>query len=72
MSIPDKLYVYVALLTTETKHIAATKAIKEILWLKGLIGELRILQKIVKVQCDSSSAIYLSKNSVHHKKTKHT
>ena len=39
--------------------------------MKGLIVELGMSQKIVDVFCDSSSAIYLSKNPAHHEKTKH-
>lgn len=58
--------------TIEAEYKIATEAIKEALWLKGLISELGVNQKTVKVYCDSSSAIYLSKNPTHHeKKTKH-
>ena len=59
------------LLTTEAKYTATIEAIKEALWLKGLVIELRLNQKLVPVYCDSSSAIHLSKNSAHHEKTKH-
>lgn len=61
----------VALSITEAKYTAAIEAIKEALWLKGLIVELGIKQETVEVYCDSSSAIYLSKNPGHHEKTKH-
>ena len=61
----------VALSTTESKYTAATEAVKEALWLKGLIEELGMSQKTVEVHCDSSSAIYLSKNPAHHERTKH-
>lgn len=36
-----------------------------------MIVELGIKQETVEVYCDSSSAIYLSKNTTHHEKTKH-
>ena len=61
----------VALSTTEAEYTAATEAVKEALWMKGLIAELGVSQKTVDVFCDSSSAIYLSKNPAHHEKTKH-
>ena len=60
-----------ALSTTEAEYTAATKAVKEALWLKGLVIELGLNQKSVPVYCDSSSAIHLSKNPAHHEKTKH-
>ncbi|KAH9724032.1 hypothetical protein KPL70_007344 [Citrus sinensis] len=61
----------VALSTTEAEYTAAAEAVKEALWLKGLVSELGMSQKTVDVFCDSSSAIYLSKNPAHHEKTKH-
>ncbi|KAH9647652.1 hypothetical protein KPL70_025267 [Citrus sinensis] len=61
----------VALSTTEVEYTAAAEAVKEALWMKGLIAELGVSQKTVDVFCDSSSAIYLSKNPAHHEKTKH-
>ena len=61
----------VTLSTTKAEYTTATKAVKKALWLRGLIAELGIKQKTIEVHCDSSSAIYLSKNSTHHEKTKH-
>ncbi|KAH9671238.1 Integrase catalytic domain-containing protein [Citrus sinensis] len=61
----------VALSTTEAEYTAAAEAVKEALWLKGLMAELGLAQKTVEVFCDSSSAIYLSKNPAHHERTKH-
>ncbi|KAH9782190.1 Integrase catalytic domain-containing protein [Citrus sinensis] len=61
----------VALSTTEAEYTATTEAVKEALWLKGMIEELGVSQKTVEVHCDSSSAIYLSKNLAHHQRTKH-
>jgi uncharacterized protein YdeI (YjbR/CyaY-like superfamily) len=51
--------------------MAVADAIKEAIWLHGLIEYLGILQKHVKVLCDSQSAIHLAKNQVHHARTKH-
>ncbi|KAH9649101.1 hypothetical protein KPL70_025857 [Citrus sinensis] len=47
----------VALSTTEAEYTAATEAVKEALWLQGLLGELGVRQKSVTIHCDSSSAI---------------
>ena len=41
------------------------------MWLKGLVSELLGLEVKVTLLCDSQSAIHLSKNQAHHKRTKH-
>ena len=56
----------VALSTTEAEYMAVADAIKEAICLHGLVEDLGILQKHVKVLCDSQSAIHLAKNQVHH------
>ena len=61
----------VALSTIEVEYIAAAEVFKEAIWLRGMITELGYEQKQVDVHCDSQSAICLSKNQVHHEKTKH-
>ena len=61
----------VALSTTETEYMAATEAIKETIWLLGLIDDLGIGQDQVHVMCDSQSAIHLAKNQVYHSRTKY-
>ncbi|KAH9733862.1 Integrase catalytic domain-containing protein [Citrus sinensis] len=61
----------VALSTTEAEYIALTVAVKEAIWLKGLVTELGLEQESVTVNCDSSSAIQLSKNPKYHERTKH-
>ncbi|KAH9800550.1 Integrase catalytic domain-containing protein [Citrus sinensis] len=61
----------VALSTTEAEYIALTEAIKEAIWLRGLVSELGFKQEVVKVSCDSSSDIQLSKNPKYHERTKH-
>ena len=58
----------VALSTTEAEYIAATKSVKEALWLQGLFGELGMKQRPVTIYYDSSSAIHLCKNPAHHEK----
>ena len=57
--------------TTEAEYMAIAEAVKEALWLKGLVRELGLNQGGVQMHCDSQSAIYLAKNQVYHARTKH-
>ncbi|KAJ8640321.1 hypothetical protein MRB53_017015 [Persea americana] len=43
--------------TTEAEYMAATEAVKEAIWLAGLVGDLGLEQKLVIVFYDSQSAI---------------
>ncbi|GKE83528.1 hypothetical protein Tco_1557270, partial [Tanacetum coccineum] len=61
----------VALSTTETENISLTKAVKEAIWLRGLLEELGVELNIVAVNCDNQGAIHLSRNHVFHERTKH-
>uniref|UniRef100_A0A2N9FYY5 Integrase catalytic domain-containing protein n=1 Tax=Fagus sylvatica TaxID=28930 RepID=A0A2N9FYY5_FAGSY len=61
----------VAMSTTEAEYMAVAEAVKEVLWLKGLVKELGLNQGGVQMHCDSQSAIYLAKNQVYHARTKH-
>lgn len=61
----------VALSTTEAEYTTIAEANKEAILLKGMVKELGNHQSSVKVFCDSQIAINLSKNQVHHEKTKH-
>ncbi|OAE29077.1 hypothetical protein AXG93_1626s1040 [Marchantia polymorpha subsp. ruderalis] len=61
----------VTLSTTEAEYIAVTEAVKEAIWLKGLVTELGFNQKQVTIHCDNHSAIHLSKHQVFHDKSKH-
>jgi len=60
----------VALSTTKAEYMAMTEAMKEAIWLQGLL-DLRIDQHLLKINCDSMSTIYLAKNQVYHARTKH-
>ncbi|GKV37057.1 hypothetical protein SLEP1_g45126 [Rubroshorea leprosula] len=61
----------VALSTTEVEYMAITEAIKEALWLKGLVSDLGVEKNEMMVFCDSQSAIHLTKNTMYHERTKH-
>ncbi|KAI4332243.1 hypothetical protein L6164_017167 [Bauhinia variegata] len=56
----------VALSTTEAEYMAITEAVKEAIWLQGLLEDLGVSQKHIVVYCDSQSAIHLAKNQVYH------
>ncbi|GJU25678.1 hypothetical protein Tco_1164299 [Tanacetum coccineum] len=61
----------VALSTTEEEYMALTEAVKESIWLKGLLIELGVNLRSVVVNCDNQSAIHLSRNAMFHERTKH-
>ena len=42
--------------------MAMTEAMKEAIWLQGLLDDLGIDQDLLKINCDSMNASYLEKN----------
>nr|GEU51098.1 reverse transcriptase domain-containing protein [Tanacetum cinerariifolium] len=52
----------VALSTTEAEYMALMEAVKEAIWLKGLLEELGVELNRVTVNCDNQGAIHLSRN----------
>ncbi|GJT08382.1 transposable element, partial [Tanacetum coccineum] len=60
-----------ALSTTKAEYMAMTEAVKEAIWLQGLLDELGIKQKFITMHFDSQSAIHLAKNQVYHVRTKY-
>ena len=61
----------VALSTTEAEYMAMTEAMKETIWLQGLLDDLEIDHDLLKINCDSMSVIYSAKNQVYHARMKH-
>jgi len=51
--------------------MAVTEAVKEAIWMRGLVAELGYVQKKVIVFCDNQSAIHLAKHQVFHERSKH-
>nr|XP_033509442.1 uncharacterized protein LOC117274302 [Nicotiana tomentosiformis] len=51
--------------------MAITEAVKEAIWLQGLLRDLDIGRESVTLFCDSQSVIQLAKNQVYHARTKH-
>ncbi|XP_057775528.1 secreted RxLR effector protein 161-like [Salvia miltiorrhiza] len=54
----------VALSTTESEYIVATEAVKEAIWLNGVLSELQHIDDKPLLFSDSQSAIQLCKNPV--------
>jgi hypothetical protein len=58
--------------SAEVEYRGVTNATAECCWLQNLLRELYVdIQKATVVYCDNVSAIYLSQNPVHHRRTKH-
>ncbi len=66
-----KIQSVMTLSTTEVKHMVATHESKEAVWLQILCSGIGLVQKLVRLDCDSQSAIFLAKNLACHSKTKH-
>jgi hypothetical protein len=60
-----------ALSTTEAEYVSATEGFKEAISKQGLISELGVPRDVIRVYCDSHSAICLTKNDMYQFKTKH-
>ncbi|GJW33634.1 retrovirus-related pol polyprotein from transposon TNT 1-94 [Tanacetum coccineum] len=61
----------VALSTTEAEYMALTEAMKEAIWLRGLLEELGVELNTVAVNCNNQGVIHLSQNHVFPERTKH-
>ncbi|KAF7351763.1 Retrovirus-related Pol polyprotein from transposon TNT 1-94 [Mycena sanguinolenta] len=62
----------VTLSSTESEYVALTHASKELIWLRKLLSELRLLPTgPTTLFCDNQGAIVLSRDSTYHARTKH-
>ena len=61
----------VSLFIVEAEYIAVGSCYTQLLWKKKLLQDYEIPQDTMCVFCDNTSAINLSKNPVHHSKSKH-
>ena len=62
----------VALSTTEAEYMAASDAVKEIIWTQDLLFELNMIEKKLAVLYqDNQGAIFLEKNNSNTQRTKH-
>ena len=51
-----------ALSSTEVEYIVVTEAVKEALWIKGMINWLGENYEVLEVHCDNQSVIRLTKH----------
>ncbi|KAL9429358.1 hypothetical protein AB3S75_031220 [Citrus x aurantiifolia] len=61
----------ISLFTAEAEYIAAGSCCTKLLWMKQMLADYGIVQDILTVFCDNTSAINISKNLVQHSRTKH-
>ena len=61
----------VALSTIEDEYMEVTHASKEVVWLQRLCSKIGFKQEVVRIDCDSRSAIFLAKNPSYHSKMKY-
>jgi len=58
--------------SAEAEYRAVANAAAECCWLRNLLRELHVrIDKATVIYCDDVSAVYLSENPVHHRRTKH-
>jgi hypothetical protein len=58
--------------SAEAEYRSVANTVAECCWLRQLLGELHCpIDKATVVFCDNVSAVYLSANPVHHRRTKH-
>src|SRR5207237_3011378 len=58
--------------TAEAEYRALSQGLSEMLWVKNLLSELKLLRKgPLRVWCDNQSAISIANNPVQHDRTKH-
>eukprot|EP00253_Pinus_taeda_P005496 PITA_05496 len=60
-----------ALSTIEAEYMASTHASKESIWLQRLCSSMGLVKRVIRIDCDSQSVIFLAKNPSYHSKTKH-
>jgi hypothetical protein len=66
-----KRQVVVALSTIEVEYMETTHASKEAVWLQIFCSGIGLVQQVVRIYCDSQSAMFLVKNPTYHSKKKH-
>lgn len=54
-----------------TIALSITEAVKEVIWLRDLLGELSMDHGLTVVHCDSQSTIHLTKDQLYLERTKH-
>lgn len=67
----SKLQTVVAHSTTEAEYLAVDYLVREVIWLKRLLGELNYNVGCPTLLSDNNGCIAISKNPAHHSRTKH-
>jgi hypothetical protein len=63
-----KTQAVVEISTTETEYMTTTHASKEAVWLQRLCSVIGLVQKAVRIDCNSHNAIFMEKNPTYHSK----
>ena len=61
----------VALSTTEAEYIALGECASQLLWMMHTLKDYQLEYKNIKIFIDNISSINLTKNPIHHSRTKH-
>jgi hypothetical protein len=68
----SKKQIVVSRSTAKAEYTALSQGVSEMLWVKYLLSELKLLRKRpLRVWCDNQSAISIANNPVQHDRTKH-
>lgn len=70
----SKTHEPVALSSMEAEYIAASEAVKEVVWLREFLASLKFIERAfdqVTIYCDNQAAIKVAKDPKFHSKTKH-
>ncbi|XP_070021848.1 secreted RxLR effector protein 161-like [Nicotiana sylvestris] len=62
---------YMALSTVEAEYVVVASCCAQLLWIKQQLMDFGIDVGYIPTFCDNTSAISMTKNPVHHKRTKH-
>nr|CAD1827585.1 unnamed protein product [Ananas comosus var. bracteatus] len=71
ISLKPRLQSVVALSTTKAEYLAVAHARKEAVSLKICLGELKVKQDVMGMNCDNQSVIHLAKNTMFYSRMKH-
>ncbi|KAI5395308.1 hypothetical protein KIW84_061776 [Lathyrus oleraceus] len=61
----------IALSTAEAEYISASLCTTQMLWMKNQLEDLQIFESNIRIFCDNTTAICLSKNPILHSRAKH-
>lgn len=61
----------IALSTTQSEYIALTEYIKEVLWIQGLLSEIKLIDKTPVIYIDSQGTYNIARDPIFNDKTKY-